>query len=149
MALNIQKRFFVNTGFFVSLLLSWWMLAGTVSQNAALMDGKWFEESLAVLGGLYYNDWLPVIAAGAFGLGWIFPIILSALATSRLQEFTLLVFAIFFVPFLGFVFSTRINSLNYPTLEELFSTSLLIYMTGTLNGIFISQLRKMEKSLHV
>lgn len=146
MLIATRKKQFVNAGFFISFLLSWWMLASFVSQNAVHMNGERFESNLPVLGGLYYNDWLPAVATGVFGLSWLLVVKLSATSKSGIQELGRIAYLIIIIPSLGLVLYTRINALNYPTLEELFSTSLLVYMFGALNGIFISQLRKMEKA---
>jgi hypothetical protein len=141
-------KIFVNVMSFVLLLISWWIMGSFVAQKAVREDGQFFAANSPILAGSYFNDWLSVFAAGAFGLGWMIAMWISSMFRSRLQEFTAAILLISIPILFGLPIQIRLNTWDSSLPGELFKTLLLLFMFGSTIGLGMGQLRKFETGLH-
>lgn len=147
MSLN-AKKIFVNSMAFISLLVSWWLISLFVSASASDMNGKYFDASSPVLAGSYYNDWLPVFAAGSFGLGWIIAVWVAATFVKKeWQAMPFLIFSAVFPGVLGFVIYIGVKDVSDAMVRDLFHTSAQLFVSGSVMGAVIGVLRRMERDV--
>ena len=142
------KRIFTNFVTFFALLVSWWLISLSVSQSAAKMNGKYFDASSPILAGSYYNDWLPVFAAGSFGLSWIIAVWSATFVKNEWQALPFLIFAAVVPGVLSFVIHIELRNVSDAMVREMFDTSAQLFVSGSVIGAAMGISRRMEKDIH-
>src|SRR5258706_12194692 len=136
------KKLLVDIGTFVVLLESWWLIGAFVGQRAEYHVGQQFQS--VYLKGSYYNDWLPVITAIAWGLGWGIALLVIAKNNSKRMWIFLILIATAFCSLLLF----SIGNLNPTLVNDLMDPSITPFFFGIIAGSFFARLRNLEKDMH-
>ena len=133
------KKLFVNIGTFVILLESWWLIGAFVGQGTEFHAGQQFES--VYLKGYYYNDWLPVITAIAWGLGWGIALLVIAKNNSKRMWMFLILIATAFCSLLLY----SVGNLNPTIANDLLNPSITPFFLGVIAGSLFAQLQNMRK----
>ncbi len=135
------KKLLVNIGTFVVLLESWWAIGMSVGSIAESHVGKQFQ--IFSLRNNYYNDWVPVIVALAFGVGWGIALwTMQDQKTVRSLRFLLL---ISILPLLYLLIIFAVRSVNPALVSDLMDPSLSPFQFGIFSGSVFAVLQNMKK----
>ena len=140
------KSIFANIGYFLCFIVSWWVIGATVSGEAVRNDGRFFDTQSVLLAGAYYNDWLPVITAVAFGLGWCIAVLVTSLGRTNSQPITFQVLFLIFGTVACFPVLMWVRNIAPVFENDFVDPSFPLFLSGIVNGIGFSLLRKFERS---
>jgi hypothetical protein len=140
-----QKKLIANIGIVVSLVMSWWMVGSYTSQAAIHNDGYLFEESVPILGGMYFNDWLPVVGSIVFGIGWISQVAIATTIMRPLKRIGVGLISCFLPSILGGIILSIGTFHVLPIISRLMNSCLLLFMFGSLIGILFGVFLRIEK----
>lgn len=135
------KKIFIDTGPFIVLLLSWWAIGMSVAQEAGYHVEQQFESPF--LKNLFYNDWLPIITAVAWGTGW--GIALLGMRNQKSLISLRWFFLISIPPLLYLLISIVVRSINHALVNDLIDPSLSPFQEGITFGSIFAVLQNMKK----
>lgn len=137
------KKLFINLGIFVVLLESWWAIGMFVVSKAENHVGEQFQ--IPYLSNQYYNDWLPVIIAIAYSVGWGIALLVMRKNKSLLSLRWFLLISI--PPLLYLLTLIAVRSVNRAFANDLMDPSLSPFQYGIISGSIFAVLQNMKKDL--